>query len=101
VFAGYLGHGDFIIREDKLVVIDIRRGSPYGVVRSPRRFVIVTSAMTSQQAGRSVADVARDMAASPAAEEAAAGLDVPLEVWLMPVVSFTWEWLITSGEASA
>jgi hypothetical protein len=102
-FAGFLGLGDAILIGDQ-VRIDVRNGTALaGAVRSPRSFAIVSASWSDEMSGLGPTDIGRRFAASPeparVAEHAAlqAGL---LEVWLMPVVSFSFDYLITpAGES--
>jgi hypothetical protein len=65
--------------------------------RSPRPFTIITAGWAPENAGLGAEDVGRRFAASTACADAAdrAGLAGDIEVWLMPVVTFMYDYLIT------
>jgi hypothetical protein len=99
-FGGFLGFGDYEIAVpgagSSLVTIKVRSGSPAGACRSPRPFIVVSCPWRPEHAGLSAEDPARAFAAEIApAEAGSAGLPgEAVEAWLLPVISFSREYLI-------
>jgi hypothetical protein len=108
VFAGFLHPGDVSLDAvTGLAAIDCKKNAALRTsrelpasdhVRSPRPYVIVTTGFDPAQAGWSMEDIGRSFAAACEVPAAAVPGDA-LEVWLLPVVSFQLDYLITpAGE---
>jgi hypothetical protein len=98
-FAGFLGFEDYQVTglgtDSPLVAISVRTGTPPGAKRSRRPFAIASHSWLTGDAELGIEDTGRKFAAEHAV---AAGEDLPgdaLEAWLLPVLGFRLDYLIT------
>ncbi len=104
-FAGYLGFGDATISGDgetPLVAIRVEKGTVMDggpAMRPGRRYTTETAGWSPEAAGHPADDLCRRYAreSAPAAAERAGLPSGPLEVWLMPVVTFSFDFLIIAA----